>query len=158
MIYIAYEISKEPIEEDDYLTMDSCVDYLEKYDFDYCKDADCDDRLSDVERFPAIFPIGMFTKVGENSFRYNGGFAEWEKSFCSNLKGLAAGLPDEGVLSDRALYRIKHLIENPIGDYMFYFGEHFPTIQPGVMFMNLFVSNLKVGDVIYIGGVVYFHY
>ena len=48
MIFTAYEISKEPIEEDDYLTKDYCIDYLDKYDFDYCKDADCDDRLSDI--------------------------------------------------------------------------------------------------------------
>lgn len=30
MIFTAYEISKEPIEEDDYLTEEACLDYLDK--------------------------------------------------------------------------------------------------------------------------------
>lgn len=158
MIFTAYEISKEPIEEDDYLTEDSCYDYLDKYNFDYCKDADCDDRLSDIEHFPAIFPKGMFTKVGENSFRYNGGLEKWKVSYCIKLKALAADLSTEGVLKDTTLYRIKSLIENPLGDYMFYFGESFPSLYRGDSVMRLLISNLKVGDIIYIGGVVYFHY
>ena len=158
MFFTAYEISKEPIEEDAYLTQDSGVDYLEKYDFSHCDDVDADERKSDIARFPAIFPKGMFTPVGENGFRYNGGFVEWEKSYCDKLKRLAAALPEEGVLHDNALYSLKSLIENPLGDYMFYFGEHFPSLYRGDSFMKLLVSNLKVGDIVYIGGVVYFHY
>lgn len=158
MNFTAYEISKEPIEEDAYLTQDSCIDYLDKYDFSHCQDVDSVDRKSDIAHFPAIFPKGMFTPVGENGFRYNGGFAEWEKSYCDKLKCLAAALPEEGVLQDNTLYSLKSHIEHPLGDYMFYFGQDFPSLYRGDSFMRKFVSNLKVGDIVYIGGVVYFHY
>lgn len=151
-----YEISvKSPVDREEFLTVDWAADYAEALGFDYAEEVDDEVEKEALEMFPTIFPNGMFTLVGERAFRYNGGFAEWEKAYAERIKELAAALPEEDVLRSEEYSKMNQYIRNPFGTVVFY-DEDKSTYQKEVAFMRSVVRGLQEGDVLHIGGIVSF--
>ena len=88
-----YQISTEPIVENDYLNSDRIV-AGENASISYLYENSEDGRKFDI-RFllEHILPKGMFTPIEESTLTYNGGFAMWRKSHFDNIKLYLPNLP-----------------------------------------------------------------
>lgn len=93
-----YQISTEPIAENDYLNIDRIV-AGENASISYVCENSEDGRKFDI-RFllEHILPKGMFTSTDENALTYNGGFAIWRKSHFDNIKAISAELTPANVM------------------------------------------------------------
>ena len=156
MFVVCYEISKKQVEADNRLTSGCCLDNLSALGFSSCEDMDEEQREHALEAFPAIFPKGMFTRIGKDVFRYNGGYAKLETDFVVELKGLMEKLPTHNVLE--SLGELSFRMDHPLGNTRFYFGDIFPAVETDFYFMRFFLKNLQEGDIVYIGGCVNFQY
>lgn len=93
-----YQISTEPIVENDYLNSDRIV-AGENASISYLYENSEDGRKFDI-RFllEHILPKGMFTPIEESTLTYNGGFAMWRKSHFDNIKAISAELTPANVM------------------------------------------------------------
>jgi hypothetical protein len=155
-----YQISTEPIAENDYLNIDRIV-AGENASISYVCENSEDGRKFDI-RFllEHILPKGMFTSTDENTLTYNGGFAIWRKSHFDNIKAISAELTPANVMKwNGPIGQLKKAIINPLGVDALFVTEFYGgagTAERSADLMDI-IARLKKGDRLYIGAILGYH-
>ena len=105
-------------------------------------------------------PNGMFELISDDTMRYNGGIEQWKEEYVANIKKRADALTVDNMLEWCSTYYLKQAIENPLDTaYHFYLDsdgcQSFAEQSFGFM---EFVCALEPGTVLYIGGVIDYHF
>lgn len=154
-----FQITTKQVEKENYLN-EFTLNQGENSFIDYCDEIDDEEREANIVCLVgSVLPTGMFTRIGANVIRYNGGMEQWKEEAIAQLKEkLAAITPDNYFGLD--LYRLKRAVENPLDTaYLFYTSEtgNQSWAEESYEFMQ-FVSRLEEGTLLYIGGVIDYHF
>lgn len=152
------QISKSPISKDDYTrTIDIEPSELIDYTSDI-KDIDREDFLRTVVKW---MPTGMFEYVNENCIRYLGGMTEWKKDYLEYLHKTIDNVETFTLFKYKnSIYEIERLVSNPLNtDILFGIVENGCGTSPqrSTDFMA-FVDTLAIGDKIYVGSILDYHF
>ena len=155
-----FQITKEQAEQENYLN-ENTLEQGDTASIDYCAEIDLKDREESIAYLvDSILPKGMFTRLGANIIRYNGGMEQWKEEMVAQIKEKAAALTADNYFRFGELYTLKNAVENPLDTaYLFY------TDKEGLQswadqsydFMS-FVNGLEAGTLLYIGGVIEYHF
>ena len=155
-----FQISTEPIDKENYLNEDT----LQQGDgsfYDYCSEIDEEDRKEDIANLVNhALPKGMFELISDDTMRYNGGIEQWKEEYVANIKKRANALTADNMLEWGSTYYLKQAVENPLDvAYPFLFGWRWlqSFAEQSFTFME-FVCRLEPGTILYIGGVVDYHF
>lgn len=156
-----FQIATERIDKDCYLNEDTLTQGDDSY-YDYCSEIDNDTRKEDIANLVEYaLPKGMFTLVTEDTIRYNGGFEQWKESFVADIHTKAGAVTVDNVMDwGGSVYRLEKALKNPLDTaYHFYLnGEKWQSYaEQSYAFMD-FVASLEEGAILYIGGVIDYHF
>ena len=155
-----FQISTEPIDKENYLNEDT----LQQGDgsfYDYCSEIDEEDRKEDIANLVNhALPGGMFELISDDTMRYNGGIEQWKEEYVANIKKRADALTVDNMLKWSSTYSLKQAIENPLDTaYHFYLdGDGCQSFAEKSFAFMEFACTLEVGTILYIGGVVDYHF
>lgn len=103
----------------------------------------------------------MFELVSENVLRYNGGIEDWTKEFVSNIHLGACEITTGNVYkSVDPVYQLAKELKNPLHTrWQFYMDEDGlqSYAEESYEFMCA-ISSMKPGTLLYIGGVIDYHF
>ena len=155
-----FQITKEQAEQENYLN-ENTLEQGDTASIDYCAEIDLKDREESIAYLvDSILPKGMFTRLGANILRYNGGMEQWKEETVAKIREKAAALTTDNYFRFGELYTLKNAVENPLDTaYLFY------TDKEGLQswadqsydFMCM-VNELEEGALLYIGGVIDYHF
>ena len=149
-----FQLSTSPIDADEFIT-ESTFEFSEIDDFaDYVSEYEGD--LSEVyDEFPFLAVGAMFVREGDKLI-YKGCddvFRTWHKAVCQE----AGKLSEEGLKDGMNTWRVGTLLSEPFTRDRFYLEEKgYP--KDSSEFLQYCAKKLKVGDVLYLGGVLDFHW
>lgn len=155
-----YQISTEPIAENDYLNIDRIVAGENASISSVCENFE-DGREFDI-RFllECILPKSMFSLTYKNTLTYMGGFTMWRKSHFDNIKDISATLTPANVMKwNGPIGQLKKAIINPLGTDALFVTEFYGgagTAERSADLMDI-VARLKKGDRLYIGAILGYH-
>ena len=127
---------------------------------DYTNNISEESRRESIKCFARL--VGdMFDLVGEDELVYNGGLDAFKEKWAQQIKDAAEKVTAENVLDwIGARYQLEKIIKNPLQtSTLFYFDEDGCNnyAEESEEFIT-FVSKLNVGDHIFIGGIVDYHF
>lgn len=147
-----FQLSTSPIDADKFIS-ESTFEPSEIDDFaDYVQEPD-GDLSEEYNNFP--FLGTMFTRVGDKLIYKGCGdvFRNWHKAVCQEIGKLS----EEGLKDDLNTWRVKKLLTEPFTRDRFYPNEYGYPVD-ACEFLQYCANNLKEGDVLYLGGVLDFHW
>lgn len=155
-----YQITTEKVEEGGLLDEDT----LHQGDcsgLDYCSNIDNEERRERIEILVnRILPEGMFTLIDENSIRYNGGVEIWQEEWVKLIKEKCSLVTADNIQKWETLYYLQEAIENPLDAGSRFYDDNCGyssySERSGEFMKSL--NNLEAGTMLYIGGVVDYHY
>ncbi len=155
-----FQITKEQVARENYLNEDTLVQGDGSH-IDYCAEISAKEReQSIVCLVDDVLPKGMFTRLGANILRYNGGMEQWKEQAIANIHEKLTALTPEKYFYGSRLYRLKEAVVNPLDtDFLFYMdvaGEQ--SISETSYDFMFYVSGLEEGTLLYIGGVIDYHF
>ena len=130
--------------------------------YDYCSEISNDTRQEVIKDLVNnVLPKGMFTFIAPDTLRYNGSIEEWEKEFVATIQQKAQEITVNN-WSEWAgeTYKLEKYLKNPLEtSYQFYTGKYVeePFAECSRDFMQM-VKKLHKGDILYIGGVIDYHF
>ncbi len=147
-----FQLSTSPIDADDFIAessfepseIDDFADYVSEYEGD----------LSEVyDKFP--FLGTMFTRDGDKLIckGCDDVFRTWHKAVCQEVGKLS----EEGLKDGMNTWRVKKLLTVPFTRDRFYLEEYGYSVDSSE-FLQHCAKKLKEGDVLYLGGVLDFHW
>ena len=155
-----YQITTEKIKDGGLLDEDT----LHQGDcsgLDYCSNIDDDERKERIENLVNnILPEGMFTLIDENTIRYNGGVEIWQEEWVKQIKEKCSLVTANNIQEWRTLYYLQEAIENPLNVGSRFYDDnrgYFSYSEKSGEFMKS-LNNLEAETLLYIGGVVDYHY
>lgn len=146
-----FQLSALPIDADKFITEDS-FEPNEIDDFaDYVQEPKSD-LFKAYDEFP--FLGTMFTRDGHKLIYKGCGdvFRTWHKAVCQEVDKLS----EEGLKDHMKTWIVKKLLDEPFTCDRFYLNEYDYHMDSSE-FLQYCANNLKEGDVLYLGGVLYFH-
>ena len=153
--------SKMWIEKENYLNEDT----LQQGDgsfYDYCAEIDDEKRKEDIRYLVnTALPKGMFELVGDDTMRYIGGVEQWKENFVTNIRKKAEAITTENMLEFVGpVYQLEKALENPLDiAYHFYLdGDGYQSFAEKSFAFMEFVCTLEPGTILYIGGVIDYHF
>lgn len=152
-----FQITKSRIFEPFQLDANALATFNNRF-FEYCYNLSQDERLRVIRQFVnECLPSGMFTLIGNDVVRYNGGFREWFKCWTEKLHELSGNIAPDTVRGyfGSSYNRLKEFIENPLEmPVKFYLCEDGENrhCDNAADFMRS-ISELREGDCLYIGAV-----
>ncbi len=155
-----FQITKEQVERENYLNEDTLEQGDGSY-IDYCAE------ISEAEREQSIaclvddvLPKGMFTRLGANIIRYNGGMEQWKEQAIANIREKLSALTPENFFYGSQFYDLKEAVVNPLNTaFLFYMDVAGEQSMPETSHNFIFyVSGLEEGTLLYIGGVIDYHF
>ncbi len=127
---------------------------------DYCSNIDDEERRERIEDLvDNILPEGMFTLIDDNTIRYNGGVEIWQEEWVKRIKEKCSFVTANNIQEWRTLYYLKEAIENPLDTGSRFYddcGYSSFSEESGEFMKSL--NDLEAGTLLYIGGVVDYHY
>ena len=155
-----FQITKEQAKRENYLNEDTLVQGDTAH-IDYCVEIGEKEREQSIACLVNdVLPKGMFTRLGANILRYNGGMGQWIEQAIANIHEKVATLTSEKFFYDNRLRELKEAVINPLDtSFLFYMdseGEQSIT-ETSYDFM-FYVSGLEEGTLLYIGGVIDYHF
>lgn len=103
----------------------------------------------------------MFELVEDDTIRYNGGADKWKEEFVAALQEKANEVTTENcTMWIGAVYQLEKYLKNPLDTgYQFYMDEQGITgyAEQSYEFLRT-VSELEPGTLLYIGGVIDYHF
>lgn len=155
------QITTEKVEKENFLTEDDVCSW-ECREIDYCSGIDEDERKDRINRLVKEWlPPGMFTLVGENIIRYNGGADEWKEQWQKLIQERASQIMTENILNSIGpMYQLERALLNPLdlGTLFYDDSENMNSYaEHSAEFMRS-VCQLEEGTLLYIGGVLDYHY
>lgn len=106
-------------------------------------------------------PKDMFELVGDDTIRYIGGVEQWKENFVTNIRKKAEAITTENMLEFVGpVYQLEKALENPLDiAYHFYLdGEGYQSFAEKSFAFMEFVCTLEPGTILYIGGVIDYHF
>lgn len=155
-----FQISTEPIVKENYLNEDTLYQGDGSF-YDYCSNIDDVERKENIACLVKdILPKGMFELLGDDAMRYNGGLEQWKEEYVTNIHKRADALTVENMLEWSSTYYLKRAIINPLDtEYHFYLdGSGCQSFAEQSFAFMQFVSTLEPGTILYIGGVIDYHF
>lgn len=125
---------------------------------DYCEGISAEERETALEGLLTLLPDGVLQHGSNNTLLYAGGLPDWRQEMVDKVKAYAALLDKGNIASTRA--NIRHAFTNPLDtDYEFYFdaedGQDWSDDSTGLLY---WLEGLKPQTVLYVGGIVKYHY
>ena len=156
-----FQISTTQIDKENYLNEDT-LNQGDNSFYDYCADISDEERKEEITNLVnSILPKGMFELVSEDTIRYTGdGMEQWKEKYVAEIRKKADAITVENMFEWSSTYYLKQAIDNPLDTgYNFYLnGDGCPSFaEPSFEFM-LFVSSLEPGTLLYVGGVIDYHF
>lgn len=103
----------------------------------------------------------MFEFVSDDTIRYNGGADKWKEEFVATLQEKAKAVTTENcTLWIGEVYQLEKYLKNPLDTaYQFYMDEQCinGSAEQSYEFLRV-VSQLEPGTLLYIGGVIDYHF
>ena len=128
---------------------------------DYCSNIDDEERRERIEDLvDKILPEGMFTLIDDNTIRYNGGVEIWQEEWVKRIKEKCSFVTANNIQEWRTLYYLKEAIENPLDTGSRFYDDdcgYSSFSEESGEFMKR-LNDLEAGTLLYIGGVVGYHY
>ena len=155
-----FQISTQPIDRENYIDENTFIDGDYSF-YDYCANVSEDERKENIRSLlEYALPKGMFELTSDDTIRYNGGIEQWKAEYVANVWKKAEALTVENMLEWSSTRDIKQAVENPLDtDCRFYLdGEGWQTFAEQSFAFMEFVCGLEPGTVLYIGGVVDYHF
>lgn len=155
-----FQISTVRVDKENYLNEDTISQGDNGY-CDYCSEIDDEERKANIaELVNEILPKGMFELVSEDTMRYIGGIERWKEGFVADVRKAAEAITVDNMLEWRTTNSLKQAVENPLHtDCRFYLdGDGFQTFAEESFAFMEFVCHLEPDAMLYIGGVVDYHY
>lgn len=154
-----YQFSLNPIGTDDYTSDNNITDSFHWIDYVLEID-DEDERLEEIQYLVEhVLPKGMFELNADgDSITYKGGMEQWRRDFVERLHGLAGAITSQNIYSSMKLFELEHEIKWPLGNNAMFVYVGDDTAMSNGNFMECYVNDLNVGDVLYIGAVFDYHY
>lgn len=154
-----YQISPNPIDTDDYPSDHEITDSSSWIDYALEID-DEDERREEIQDLVEWrLPKGMFELNADGeSITYKGGMEQWRRDFVERLHGLAGAITSQNVYNSMKLFELTHGIKWPFGNETMFIFEEDPAARTNGDFMECYVNDLNIGDVLYIGAVFDYHY
>lgn len=147
-----YQIDTNPIAREKWPN-EYEVTYCNPRYVDYCVTESEDDRRADIQYLVEEMN-GMFRLNDDGeSMTYLGGADEANAKYVDAIKRSVSYLTQENVFSK--LYSLQYEIDRPLGGWLFIFGGDI-CAAPSKDFLS-FLSDLTVGDTVYIGAVLDYH-
>lgn len=155
------QITTEKVEKENFLTEDNVCSW-DSRDIDYCSEIDDDERKDRINRLVNEWlPSGMFTLVDDNAIRYNGGAEEWKEQWLKLIQERASHITNDNILNSIGpMYRLEKALLNPldIGVLFYDDSENMNSYaEHSAEFMRS-VCQLEEGTLLYIGGVLDYHF
>ncbi len=156
-----FQITEERPLKDNILN-DRTLEQGDGHYYDYCSEIDEKERKFHIDNLiNNILPKGMFELVSEDTIRYNGGADKWKETFVSVLQEKAKAVTTENcTLWIGEVYRLEKYLKNPLDTgYQFYMDGHCTNgeAEQSYEFLRV-VSQLEPGTLLYIGGVIDYHF
>ena len=156
-----FQITEERPLKDNILN-DCTLEQGDGHYYDYCSEIDEEERKFHIANLiEKALPKGMFTLVGENTIRYNGGADKWKKEFVTAIQEKAQAVTVENCMMwIGAVYQLEKFLKNPLDlGYQFYMDEQCinGAAEQSYEFLRV-VSQLEPGTLLYIGGVIDYHF
>lgn len=156
-----FQITEVKADKENYLNEDT-LEQGDGHYYDYCSEIDEEDRKFHIANLvDNVLPKGMFELVAEDTIRYNGGADKWKEEFVRTLKEKAQAVTTENcTLWIGAVYQLEKFLKNPLDTgYQFYMDEQGITgyAEQSYEFLRT-VSGLEPGTLLYIGGVIDYHF
>jgi hypothetical protein len=156
-----FQISTTQIDKENYLNEDT-LNQGDNSFYDYCADISDEERKEEITNLVnSILPKGMFELVSEDTIRYTGdGMEQWKEKYVAEIRKKAEAITVENMFEWSSTYYLKQAIDNPLDTgYHFYLnGDGCQSFtEPSFEFM-LFVSSLEPGTLLYVGGVIDYHF
>jgi len=127
---------------------------------DYTRNITEESRKESIAWFVKMMG-GMFTLIGEDELVYNGGLDKFKKEWADRIHEAAAAVTADNILDwVGARYQLEKLTKNPLqSSTLFYFDEegHADYAEESEELIS-FISNLKEGNHLFIGGVIDYHF
>ena len=156
-----FQITTVKVDEDGRLT-ENTIEQGDGTNYDYCSEIDDEERLECISYLVnEILPAGMFELVSEDVLRYNGGIEEWTEKFIGNIRLKMEAITAENVYKFIGpVYQLEKELKNPLHTgYQFYMDEGgLQSYAEGSYEFMCAVSSMKPGTLLYIGGVIDYHF
>lgn len=121
-----FQITETRVDKDYYLN-ENTLEQGDGHYYDYCSEIDEEERKFHIANLiEKALPKGMFTLVGENTIRYNGGADKWKKEFVTAIQEKAQAVTVENCMMwIGAVYQLEKFLKNPLDlGYQFYMDEY----------------------------------
>lgn len=155
------QITTEKVEKENFLTEDDVCTW-ECREIDYCSEIDEDERKDRINRLVNEWlPSGMFTLVDDNTIRYNGGAEEWKEQWLKLIQDKASQITTDNVLNSIGpMYQLEKALLNPLdlGTLFYDDSENMTSYADHSAEFMRSVCQLEEGTLLYIGGVLDYHY
>lgn len=157
-----FQITKVQVVDEDCFLNENTLEQGDSSYYDYCSEIDDEEREEHIAYLVEnVLPEGMFDLISENTMRYNGGAEQWKETFIADVRKKAEAITTDNVLEwVGPVYRLEQALKNPLDTgYMFYMDEEGwqSYAEFSYAFMR-YVCELEVGTLLYIGGVIDYHF
>jgi len=159
---IIYQISSEPISEKAFIGTDN-IENGDMVSIDYAYDTKAEERSEFITALAEeVLPKGMFTVNADGeTLTYQGGFAEWRKTYLALIRTKAADINAENIMEwIGPTFQLQKAIVNPLcTDALFVtdFAAGYALAERSREFMAM-VSRMHKGDTLHIGAIVGYHF
>ncbi len=156
-----FQISTTRVEKDNYLNEDTLTQGDNGF-YDYCAEIDDEERKQNiVDLVEYALPKGMFELTSDDTMRYNGGVEQWKEGFVADIRKKAEAVTTENMLKCIGpVYQLEEALKNPL-DTSFHFyldGEGCQSYAEHSFAFMEFICTLEPGTILYIGGVIDYHF
>lgn len=156
-----FQITQTRASKEDYLNENTLEQGDGSY-YDYCSEIDDEERKSHIANLvDNVLPKGMFELVEDEIIRYNGGADKWKEEFVSGIQDKAKKVTvDNCTMWIGAVYQLEKYLRNPLDtSYQFYMDAQGASgyAEQSYEFLRT-VGRLEPGTLLYIGGVVDYHF
>lgn len=156
-----FQITRTRVDKDDYMNEDTLMQGDDSF-FDYCAEIDDEERQYHIDNLVNnILPKGMFELVSDDTIRYNGGAAQWREEFVADIRSRAEAITPESVQEwIGPVYQLEKFLKNPLDTaYWFYMDEEElqSHAEQSYEFLRQ-VCEFEPGTLLYIGGVIDYHF
>jgi len=107
-----------------------------------------------------ILPEGMFTLIDENTICYNGGVEAWLEEWVKLIKEKCSLVTTGNIREWSTLYHLKEAIDNPLDTGSRFYDDNIGcssySDKSGEFMKNL--NDLEAGTLLYVGGVIDYHF
>lgn len=150
------QISKNPIEEEEWVSPSNFYENSDDFADWIGDEYDEEDRKAEIENLVSCFD-GVFT-LEDDHLVFNG-LGEFTKEWYEYIRECVAQLKD-GKVDDKKLFKIKKAVERThLGIYSrFYIEDWNGYAAPAEDFIDYLQKQMKVGDRLYIGAVIDYHF